>query len=284
MAVDSPRPPAPVGARDGLVLAILGACAWAIWQLDLDFTRLFASSRLTVFENFFSGAFSPDLSSEVVRELGGAVWKTISFAVAAMILALGIGIVLGFFSSTAWWSREAAGRRTGMRGWLRATLCPAVYVGTRVVIALLRSVHELFWAVILLVSMGATNPMSGVFAIAIPYGCTLAKVFSEMVDEAPRNAALALRTIGASPMQVYCFGLVPRAALDLTAYAFYRFECTLRSAAILGFFGFETLGLFIRQSFYETDYSQVWTFLYALVLLVIAADWWSGAFRRSFAP
>ena len=283
MAVDLSRPPVPVGARGGLVLAILGACAWAIWQLDLELAQLFASSRLTVLENFFGGAFSPDLSTEVVRELGNAVWQTIAFAVAAMVLALAIGLVLGFFSSTAWWSREAAGRRVGFRGWLRATLCPSLYVGSRVVIALLRSIHELFWAVILLVSMGATNPMSGVVAIAIPYGCTLAKVFSEMVDEAPRDAALALRTIGASAMQVYCFGLVPRAMLDMTAYAFYRFECTLRSAAILGFFGFETLGLFIRQSFYETDYSQTWTFLYALLALVIAADWWSGAFRRSFA-
>lgn len=283
MAVDLSRPPVPVGARGGLVLAILGACAWAIWQLDLELAQLFASSRLTVLENFFGGAFSPDLSTEVVRELGNAVWQTIAFAVAAMVLALAIGLVLGFFSSTAWWSREAAGRRVGFRGWLRATLCPSLYVGSRVVIALLRSIHELFWAVILLVSMGATNPMRGVVAIAIPYGCTLAKVFSEMVDEAPRDAALALRTIGASAMQVYCFGLVPRAMLDMTAYAFYRFECTLRSAAILGFFGFETLGLFIRQSFYETDYSQTWTFLYALLALVIAADWWSGAFRRSFA-
>ena len=68
----------------------------------------------------------------------------------------------------------------------------------------------------------------------------------------------------------------------MTAYAFYRFECTLRSAAILGFFGLETLGYFIRLAFEETLYGQCWTFLYALLALVIAADWWSGAFRRSF--
>jgi phosphonate transport system permease protein len=74
--------------------------------------------------------------------------------------------------------------------------------------------------------------------------------------------------------------LLPRALPDLVAYAFYRFECVLRSSAILGFFGFPTLGLYIRQSFNATNYGEVWTFLYALFALVILADTWSGAIRK----
>ena len=91
-----------------------------------------------------------------------------------------------------------------------------------------------------------------------------------------------MRAVGASAMQVYCIGLLPRALPDMTAYAFYRFECTLRSAAILGFFGFETLGYFIERAFLEGAYGETWSHLFALLLLVVAADWWSGAFRRSF--
>ncbi len=199
-----------------------------------------------------------------------------------MALALVAGVILGFFASTAWWSGEPnyAADSTSVTH-LRRKICAAIYVLARLTIALFRSIHELFWAVIFLVALGL-NPMSGVIAIAIPYACILAKVFAEMIDEAPREAAVALRGVGASPMQMYCFGLVPQAVPDMTAYAFYRFECTLRSAAILGFFGLETLGYFIRLAFEETLYGQCWTFLYALLALVIAADWWSGALRRRF--
>ena len=54
----------------------------------------------------------------------------------------------------------------------------------------------------------------------------------------------------------------------------------LRSAAVLGLFGFPTLGLYIRQSFASTSYGEVWTYLYALLGLVLAFEAWSGALRR----
>ena len=75
-------------------------------------------------------------------------------------------------------------------------------------------------------------------------------------------------------------GLLPRALPDLAAYAFYRFECALRSSAVLGFFGFPTLGYYLSASFENLHYGEVWTYLYALFLLVAAADLWSGVLRR----
>ena len=87
-----------------------------------------------------------------------------------------------------------------------------------------------------------------------------------------RDAAVALRAAGASPLQVVVFGVLPRAQSDMTAYAFYRFECALRASAILGFFGFSTLGLYIRQSFNSTNYGEVWTYLYVLIALVVSAE------------
>ena len=122
--------------------------------------------------------------------------------------------------------------------------------------------------------------VTAVIAIVIPFAGTFAKVFSEIIDEAPRETARALRATGAAPVQIFLFGLLPRALPDMAAYAFYRFECALRSSAILGFFGFPTLGYYIAASFENLHYSEVWTYLYALGLLVITADWWSGALRR----
>jgi phosphonate transport system permease protein len=74
-----------------------------------------------------------------------------------------------------------------------------------------------------------------------------------------------------------------RALPDIGAYSFYRFECALRSSAILGFFGPETLGKFIRLAWNENHYGEVWTYLYTLFALILLADWWSGVLRRRYA-
>jgi phosphonate transport system permease protein len=198
-----------------------------------------------------------------------------------MSLALVWGLVLGFLSSSAWWAGERAGGASPLERALRNGIGPAVWGAARALIVVMRSVHELLWAVLFLAAFGL-NTFGAVVAIAIPYGGTLAKIISEMIDEAPRDSALALRAIGGGPLSVFALGLVPRALPDIAAYSFYRFECAVRSSAVLGFFGFPTLGYAIAQAFENLHYREVWTYLYALMALVVAIELWSGALRRRF--
>jgi phosphonate transport system permease protein len=60
----------------------------------------------------------------------------------------------------------------------------------------------------------------------------------------------------------------------------YRFECALRASAVLGFFGLPTIGFYLSASFENLHYREVWTFLYALIVLVVITDCWSAAMRR----
>ena len=278
------------GGQRGLVLASIAVAGlWAGFELGLDPRDLVpGSGGLEMAGELFSRAFSPaltyeaaDLPEDIVPlplKALDAARLTVVFAAAAISLSVVFGMVLGFLASTAWWAGDPAGGDRPLR-LVRRAVRPAIYGGSRVVIALMRSVHELLWAVLLLAALGLSE-LSAVIAIAVPYTGTLAKVFSEMLDEAPRDSALALRAAGASPAAVFLFGLLPRALPDMTAYAFYRFECALRSSAVLGFFGYPTLGYYIAASFENLFYGEVWTYLYTLFLLVALADWWSGALRR----
>lgn len=285
----SPRA-APFGRRL-LLLALLALFGLlAALHLRLSPQDLIPSrAGLDLALRFFARAWRPALTSEAhfVPEgtpplliIGArAAWSTLVFAAAAMGLALPLGLLLGFFASTAWWADRAPVTGGGMsRRWRQVGL-PLLYLATRALIAFLRSIHEILWAVLLLAAMGVSE-LACVLAIALPYAGTLAKIFAELIDEAPRDAALALRLAGATDLQVYFIALVPRAAADLITYSFYRFECALRSAAVLGFFGFPTLGLEIRQSFRSGNYGEVWTFLYLLIAMVATFDLWSGAIRR----
>ena len=268
----------------GIFLAALCSC----FALDLSLADAIPrEAGGSILGLFLEGALSPALSYEaaevpagtppLLSKVLGAVWTTLLFAVAGMSLAVVLGLVFGFLGATSWWSDEGADSPLGSG--LLKRLMPTVYGGVRVLIALMRSVHELLWAILFLVAFGLNN-FSAVVAIAIPYGGTLAKVFSEMLDECPRESARSLRAIGAGPLQVFLWGLFPRAFADMSAYAFYRFECAVRSSAVLGFFGYPTIGYYLRLSAENLHYREVWTYLYALIALVLIVELWSSKLRE----
>lgn len=271
-----------------LLMAITGvASTW--WLAEAPGEIRLTDGGLRIAASFLSRAVSPALAYEsevpagttpLVLKAIGAAGTTVKFAAAAMSLALIGGVVLGFLCSSAWWFGGPV-RGRSMPARLARGVGTLIYGTSRILIAVMRSIHELFWAVLLLAAFGVT-PFAAVLAIAIPYSGILAKVFSELIDEAPRESAMALRESGASALQMFLFGLLPRALPDMVTYAFYRFECALRSSAILGFFGFPTLGYYISASFENLLYGEVWTYLYVLFGLVVLVDWWSGVLRRRY--
>jgi phosphonate transport system permease protein len=270
-----------------LLLAILAGAllSWLCLGLSLEdlVPREGGRSILTL---FIEGALNPALDYEaasvpegtppLLAKVADAALNTLLFAIAGMSLALVFGLVLGFLGSSSWWATDGAHSPLG-RGPLRR-LMPFLYASVRALIALMRSVHELLWAILFLAAFGLNN-FSAVIAIAIPYGGTLAKVFSELLDECPRESARNLRAIGAGPIQVFLWGFLPRAIGDMSAYSFYRFECAVRSSAILGFFGYPTLGYFLRLSAENLHYREVWTYLYALIMIVLVLELWSARLR-----
>lgn len=214
------------------------------------------------------GGFLPADAPPFLGKVGLALWNTLVYAITAISLSFVLGLVLGVFASGSFWQH-----RNPAWNLLRWPL--------RFLLTAMRSVHELLWALILLAALGL-NPAAAVLAILIPYAGTLGKVFSEMLDENDGRPADALHQIGASPMQVFLFGRLPRALPDIAAYTFYRFECAVRSSAVLGFFGFTTVGLYLKQSFENLHYREVWTYLYGLILVVLLLEAWSAQLRRRF--
>jgi phosphonate transport system permease protein len=47
---------------------------------------------------------------------------------------------------------------------------------------------------------------------------------------------------GAGRLQAFLYGLLPQNAAELTSYTVYRWECAIRSSAVLGFVGAGGLG------------------------------------------
>lgn len=266
------------GQRRWVLVALIGAGIWAAITLNLNPTQLIPSNA-SIAKEFLVHAFAPalDYESEVppgttplVIKAIHAAWQTVLFAAAAMGISIIGGVLLGFLASSS--------LMIGTRRGIARSVGIAVYGTTRLLITFMRSVHELLWAVLFLAAFGISQ-LSAVVALALPCTGILAKIFSELIDETPRAASNAIHGAGASPIQVYFFVLAPQAMPDILAYSFYRFECALRSSAVLGFFGYPTLGFHIAASFENLYFGEVWTYLYALFFLVALVDVWSGKIR-----
>lgn len=145
--------------------------------------------------------------------------------------------------------------------------------------AVVRAVHELFWALIFLQVFGL-SPLTGILAIGIPYAGIVAKVFAEILEEADTRALEAVppRT---SALSTLLFVRLPDVWAHYKTYALYRLECGLRSSAVLGFVGLPTLGFHLESAFRQGHYSEVAALLYLFYVLIATQRFWA---RRQLLP
>ena len=108
-------------------------------------------------------------------------------------------------------------------------------------IQVLRSVPELVWALVFVRVVGL-GPTSGVLAIALTYGGMLGKVYGDILESGEAHATNSLMRNGSGRLQAFFYGLLPQNAAELTSYTVYRWECAIRSSAVLGFVGAGGLG------------------------------------------
>lgn len=139
--------------------------------------------------------------------------------------------------------------------------------------ALIRAIHELFWALIFLQFFGL-HPLTGLLAIAIPYAGIFAKVYSEILEESETSAVRVL-PVGTGRLSEFLYARLPDALPHLASYTWYRLECGLRSSAVLGFVGLPTLGFLLESSFGEGRYSEVGAMLLAFFLLIASIRVWA---------
>ena len=142
----------------------------------------------------------------------------------------------------------------------------------RVICALLRAVHELFWALIFLQIFGL-HPLTGLLALGIPYAATFAKVYAEILEVGDRRAYDNIRH-QAGMTAAFFYARLPDLWQHFVTYTSYRMECGLRSSAVLGFVGLPTLGYYLSTSFMEGSYAEVWALLILFYLLIAGLRYW----------
>ena len=269
----------PAGRRDpawaGRVFWLLAAVV-VLWPLvvlaEFKPWLLLSPASLKSTLGFLTDFLTPRLDAEFLFLVARETWRTLAIASAGLALAWLIAVPLALLSVRVLSLSGLAGRMGAAPALLRFLV--------RAVLVVLRSVPELIWALVFVrvVGLGVT---AGVLAIALTYGGMLGKVYAEILDSGDTQATTTLLRNGAGRLQAFFYGLLPTGAAELTSYTVYRWECAIRSSAVLGFVGAGGLGQQIDSSMKMFNGGEVSTMLAVFVLLVALADRLSAWLREA---
>jgi len=222
-------------------LIFIGAAVVALLFADIEISTLHPWTELG---RVGFGMVTPDFP--FLTSIWRALINTVAFALCGTFIGVCMGAVLSFF--------------------FESTV-------VRLFCAFIRAIHEIFWAFIFLPIVGLT-PACGVMAIAVPYACVFAKVFAEIRQESDQRPLQGIPK-GSTGLSGFFFGSLPVIYKDVSHYIAYRFECALRSSAVLGFIGLPTLGFHLETAFREGHYSQAAAIMYAFYLLIASIKYWA---------
>lgn len=156
---------------------------------------------------------------------------------------------------------------------------PVLYHTLRSVFDFCRGINEIIWA-LLFVSMVGLGPFPGVLALSIHLTGALGKYFSEAIENIDNEILIAIKSTGASQLQVILNGILPQVKPLFIGYIFYYFEHSIRAATILGLVGAGGIGFELVTSVKLFKQQEVLTIVLAMVILVIIIDRLSAYIRN----
>ena len=258
----APIKPPPRLRAWGFVLALLVLVVASFASLDLQWAAFFSGDALRSMGRFAAEFFPPDMSAPFLRKLLHASLETLAMSALGTLFAALLGLLL------AWPASRRAGADGG-RNTLRAC--------TVLVLNLLRSIPELVWAALLLISAGL-GPLAGTLALAAHTTGVLGRLFAQAIENAPAAPAFALRAQGVGELRVLLYAVWPQVLPQLLSYMLYRWENNIRAAAVLGVVGAGGLGqllAFHLGLFHMGKTCSVIIAMLGLVVLVDAASDWA---------
>ena len=243
-------------------LALVVLVIASFWSLDLQWAQFLSLQAVHSMARFVGEFFPPDTSPAFLRKVALGAWETLAMSALGTGLAALAGLALAVPASRLYAGHTAPAR-----------------MPTRLILNALRSIPELVWAALLLISAGL-GPFAGTLALALHTTGVLGRLFAEAIENAPPGPAAALRAHGVGNGRVFLYATLPQVLPQLMSYTLYRWENNIRAAAVLGVVGAGGLGQLLAFHMGLFHMSKTATILGAMLLMVAVVDAASHGTRR----
>lgn len=245
----------------GFQSAVVGiGVIWGCWKTGLfDFQRI--ARGVPDFLDLMGEMMPPDFS-----DLGTWIvplFDTLAMSIAGTAIAVIFSLLVAFLAS----------RNT--------TPHPAVFQATRLVLNLLRSIPELIMGIIFVAAVGF-GALPGVLALGFHSIGMIGKFFAEAIEHVDEKPVEAIRSTGASPMQILWHGYLPQVLPQMADVIIYRWEYNFRASTVLGAVGAGGIGFQLIASLRILQYREVLAIIILILVTVTIVDNLGSLLRKQF--
>lgn len=245
-----------------ILIVLTFVTSWVATKVNI--IQMFDPERLNAAGRLFTNLLSPNWN--ILQKAIMAMIETIYLAFLSTAIALPISFLLGFLSA-----------RNLMKG---NTISFAVYNLLRIVTNFTRSIEPLVWAVIFTVWV-SSGPFPGMLALMIHTIASLAKQYSEQIEDVDVGPMEAIEATGATPIQVIWFAVVPQIVIPFLSFTIYRWDINVRMATIIGLVGGGGIGSMLIQYQMLSQWNEVGLIVLIIALVVWLMDYLSAKIREA---
>jgi phosphonate transport system permease protein len=244
--------------RVGLVLAVIGASAVALWVTGFfDLDRFLQG--LPALAQLGSEMIPPDFTRW--RNWIGPLVDTLAMSVAGTALAVVLSLPMALLAAP------------------NTSVNPVMQQLARTVLAAFRSVPEIILGIIFVAAVGF-GALPGVLALALHSTGMVGKFYAEAIEHVDPRPLEAARAAGASRLQVIVHAVMPQVLPQLADITIYRWEYHFRASAVLGIVGAGGIGFELMAALRLIRYDQVSAILLTILACVMVVDTTGAALRR----
>ncbi|WP_062050972.1 phosphonate ABC transporter, permease protein PhnE [Bacillus sp. JCM 19034] len=226
-------------------------------QGDVSFERLITGSG-NMFK-FIMGAFPPDPSR--LSSISVAMYETFQIALVGTVFGVILSLPIAILAS----------RNT--------TIHPMVSYITKGIVSTLRTIPDLVWALIFVISVGL-GPLAGILTITLDTIGFCARFFSERIEEIDKGPSEALESTGSSRLGVIMGSIIPIGFPSFVGTSLFSIEKAIRSAVVLGLVGAGGIGVELSTSMTLRRFDEALMIIILILIVVITVEQISSTVRK----
>jgi len=254
------RPPQIITDRRLRIALQLGALIYivfALGTLDVNWARIAAGAERGL--RFISGFLQPDFTSRW-RDISNGLIESLTMTLTSTVVGVLISVPIGI----------GAARNIAPR-W--------VYMVCRSIIAVSRSLQEVIVA-IFFVAMFGFGPFAGFLTLVFGTIGFLSKLLAEDIEDIDEAQAEAVRSTGASWLQLINYAIQPQVMPRLIGLSLYRLDINFRESAVIGIVGAGGIGSTLNTAMDRYEYDSAGAILLIIIALVLVAEYSSSYLRK----
>jgi phosphonate transport system permease protein len=162
------------------------------------------------------------------------------------------------------------------------TLGPLIWFADRNFMNVLRTLPDLFWAMLFATAVGF-GPVAGALALSVFTIAVVSKLWSESLESIDMGLPEAVRSTGGTWLQMVQFGAIPQGLQHYVSYVLYAFELNVRASMVLGLVGAGGIGMILETQRANFEYERVTMIILAVLVAVLVIEQISETIRKKLA-